>query len=543
MPVHTHLFKRGATYYFRAKVPVDLQPHFGKAEEKYSLKTKDLAVARSLVRQASVDFDRRCTLLREKLKGRQLRGTPQLLDDRLIHELCELWRHQALAGDEETRMEGEFNDELDEQYAQRLQTREGLKDTLRRNDMAAVEPALQTFLLLNGIEVRGDAAQQRKLRYRFLQTITEVHEQQLARDAGEVVWTPQTPAQPTSPVTVGPSYGRTSHTGSLSFDEAFEDWYRFDPSRPKRTVDDVKLMMREFREIIGDKPLDAVERMEVIRYRDSLTEKGRKPKTLDKKLAFLCAIFNVAVNNGRLTYNPASRVPIPKSDGVGRVPLDTDDLKRLFGSPLYTEGKRLGRSTGEAAVWLPLIALYQGCREEELAQMLIDDIEKVDGIWCLLIIDLNDIGDADDLEKRLKNKDSRRRLPIHPALIDAGLLRYHEQMMRRGVKRLFPTLKPDHYGSLGAGFSKAFMGFLRKTLGITDRRKDFHSLRHTFRDACREAGLDEEIADALMGHSSGKRMGRRYGSGFKPARLYEAIQKVSYPELTITPIVPEKPSE
>ncbi|AOV17080.1 hypothetical protein BJI67_08445 [Acidihalobacter aeolianus] len=302
-------------------------------------------------------------------------------------------------------------------------------------------------------------------------------------------------------------------------------------------MDDVALAIREFRALTGYRTLEQAQRIDVIRYRDSLSEKGRQPKTLDKKLSFICALYNVAINNGKLSYNPAARVPIPKSKGAGRVPLDTDDLKRLFGSPLYTQGKRLGRSTAEAGVWLPLMALYQGCRVEELAQLHIDDIEKIDGIWCLLITDLNDNADAP--EKRLKNTDSRRRLPIHPVLIEAGLLRYHAQLKRQGEKRLFPTLKPDRYGRYSSGFSKAFMSYLRKTLAITDRRKDFHSLRHTFRDACREAGLDEELSDALMGHSGGQKMGRRYGSGFTLKRLHAAIQQVAYPDLVITPIVPE----
>ncbi|WP_156782086.1 DUF6538 domain-containing protein [Acidihalobacter aeolianus] len=225
MPLQTHLFRRGATYYFRAKVPVDLQAYMGKVEVKFSLKTRDPAEARSLARQASADFDRSCARLREQILSRQFKGEPRLLDDATIQEICALWRHQALDGDEATRMAGEFNDELDEHHAQRLETRDGLRETLRRNDLAAVEPALQTFLFLNGIEVHGDAAQQRKLRYRFLQTITEVHDQQLARDAGEVVWTPETPVQPTSPLVAGPNspnpHQRPHTAKGLGFEEAF----------------------------------------------------------------------------------------------------------------------------------------------------------------------------------------------------------------------------------------------------------------------------------------------------------------------------------
>jgi integrase len=40
--------------------------------------------------------------------------------------------------------------------------------------------------------------------------------------------------------------------------------------------------------------------------------------------------------------------------------------------------------------------------------------------------------------------------------------------------------------------------------------KTFHSFRHTFKRACREAGISEEIHHALTGHSGGG-VGRSYG--------------------------------
>ena len=43
-----------------------------------------------------------------------------------------------------------------------------------------------------------------------------------------------------------------------------------------------------------------------------------------------------------------------------------------------------------------------------------------------------------------------------------------------------------------------------------DPAKTFHSFRHTFKRACREAGLGEEIDNALTGHSGGG-VGRSYG--------------------------------
>ncbi|WP_198005558.1 DUF6538 domain-containing protein [Thioalkalivibrio thiocyanodenitrificans] len=532
MSQQTHLLKRDSTYYFRAKIPVDLQPYLGKREERFSLKTKDHREACRLARQASASFDRRCQRLRDELRARHGEKTQLLLDDNVIQEICALWRHHALAGDEYSRQEALFSEEFEERAAQRRATRELLTEALQRSRLERIEPALQTFLHLLGVELRGDEGHYRSLLYRFLQTVTEVHDQQLVRDAGEVIWTPEPPltrhaTASSPPVADGPG-----------LDEIYEDWKRFDPRRPQRTLDDVRRVLEDFQHVVGRKGAAAINRQDIIRYRDHLIGLGLRPKTVEKKITFLCALFNVGINNGKLTVNPAQRIPIPKSDSRSRLPFDLDDLKRIFCSPVYMAGKQLDRRVGEASAWLPLLSLYQGCRVEELAQLRVEDVREIDGMHCLIIDDLTtEDGGAQPRTKRLKNLASRRRLPLHPALIKVGFVRYVERLREQGAMQVFPALKPDRHGKYSAAFSKAFMKYLRKELGISDRRKVFHSFRHTFRDACREAGLDEEISDALMGHANSQKMGRRYGSSFSLRRLNEAIGTIKYPGLDVPVIV------
>src|SRR5215467_6160822 len=62
MTKHTRLLRRGAVYYFRVKIPVDLIDHYGKREIIESLRTKDAKEALRLVRarseQQEQEFDR-----------------------------------------------------------------------------------------------------------------------------------------------------------------------------------------------------------------------------------------------------------------------------------------------------------------------------------------------------------------------------------------------------------------------------------------------------------------------------------------------------
>jgi integrase len=97
--------------------------------------------------------------------------------------------------------------------------------------------------------------------------------------------------------------------------------------------------------------------------------------------------------------------------------------------------------------------------------------------------------------------------------------------------RLFPELKPGPFNKLSASFGKWFARFVRER-GVTDPRKaPLHSLRHLFKLRCREAGLTEEVHDALTGHASSGSVGRTYGGSMLIKVLGEAMARVQFPEL------------
>jgi hypothetical protein len=101
---------------------------------------------------------------------------------------------------------------------------------------------------------------------------------------------------------------------------------------------------------------------------------------------------------------------------------------------------------------------------------------------------------------------------------------------------LFPGLEPrgKKTGRWGGAWSKWFNRWRRVHLKIvgTDSRKDFHSLRHTFKDMCRAAKVEEEVHDALSGNSfkgGGKGVGRRYGNGVPLQVLADAVADLRPP--------------
>jgi hypothetical protein len=112
---------------------------------------------------------------------------------------------------------------------------------------------------------------------------------------------------------------------------------------------------------------------------------------------------------------------------------------------------------------------------------------------------------------------------VHPILVACGFIDYVQQIKPR--KFLFPYLKPNPRGKLGGYFSNFFSIYLRQWVRITDKRKVFHSFRHTFKDICRKVGIEEAVHDALSGHT-GNAVSRRYGNEQYPLEpLFEAIER------------------
>jgi integrase len=262
-----------------------------------------------------------------------------------------------------------------------------------------------------------------------------------------------------------------------------------------------------------------------------LETRGLSWKTTEKRVSQIRSLYKRAVKARLLQENPALHVEVPKPRNPlpARVQYEQDDLECIFRSAIYTVGDRPSGGKGEAAAWLPLLALYTGARLEELSQLRLDDIGNSDGIDFIRITD-------EGPHQKLKNKGSRRRIPMHSKLVKAGFLKYVERLRKAGEDRLFPELKQDSKGDWGGVWSKFWGKYARRSIGLDDKRKTFHSFRHTFKTACRHAGLTEEVHDALTGHSGGG-VGRRYGRQSLQA-LSEAIARIEYPGVPVPRIEP-----
>lgn len=244
-------------------------------------------------------------------------------------------------------------------------------------------------------------------------------------------------------------------------------------------------------------------------------------ETIRKHVTAIRSVFSWALDRDYINKNPASKLA-PKREPCGpkRLPFSQDDLLRIFDTTNYAEYCR-----HKADYWIPIISLYTGARIEEIAQLHKADIRFEENIPVIEISPNNAAGKSDDA-KRVKNQSSARIIPVHDSLIKSGLLIFVEERTKEKGKRLFPQLKRNSNDRLSRTVSQRFARHLRNA-GINDPKKVFHSFRHTFKDACRNAGIHEDVHDRLTGHTSSS-IGRYYGQGHDMAVLQREINKIGY---------------
>ena len=160
-------------------------------------------------------------------------------------------------------------------------------------------------------------------------------------------------------------------------------------------------------------------------------------------------------------------------------------------------------------------------RQSEIAQLDGEDIVDRDGIWC---IDINDRGD-----KRLKNGNARRIVPLHPMLINAGLVKFAKK--RSGQKMLADVV--PYNGKYGHQVSKDFAKY-RALIGVEGDGQTFHGIRHSVISKLWSAGIPEAHTAAIAGHQRGERESYiRYAKKNDLKPLLAAIKAIDYGIITV----------
>lgn len=349
-------------------------------------------------------------------------------------------------------------------------------------------------------------------------------------------------ATPAVPQSVSPT---TSKRGRIAptLLHLFEDWKR-KQTRP-RTIGAVQNAVLEFQELHGSLPVESINRQHARDYRDSLIERRLADGTIENRIGFLSTL----VRHGQMEMvehvlaNPFERIEVYGGRGMrapkDRRAFDVGELNLVYASKLYTQGFRPQGQAAEAAYWAPLMGPFVGARIEEVAQLRIEDVQRVNGSWCLRICDLGD-------EQNVKTIGSFRRVPLHETLIQLGFLKYVAEQARAGADRVFPSLSNHNTNriwsnSLGKWWNRYIDG-----IGLSDPRLDYHSSRYTFRQQCSLCGIENETRDALTGHwvsnnDSGRTYMKAENRQYPYPKLAAAMKQLRYDELQVAHLFVDEP--
>ena len=248
------------------------------------------------------------------------------------------------------------------------------------------------------------------------------------------------------------------------------------------------------------------------------------PTTANSYISKMSALFKWAAREGFVPQNPAEKLMLPEGTHKrdARLPFSSDQLNQILEADLYKEP----RGRWDHRQWVFLLGLFMGLRLNEACTLECADVVVREGVDVVLV------QPDEQGVKKLKTRAARRTVPLHPVLTDLGFLDFARQQRDAGHARLFPSLKPDRRGYYSDAFQKWFGRHLKK-IGADAPRTTFHSTRHNFRDALREAGVGRDAVLALGGWSAGG-IEEVYGGGLRPATLAEAVAKVGYPGLDLS---------
>ena len=179
--------------------------------------------------------------------------------------------------------------------------------------------------------------------------------------------------------------------------------------------------------------------------------------------------------------------------------------------------------------WMIPLGAFTGARVRELAQLLVRDIQEIEGIPVISIIEDEDEGeDKPGGEKRVKTEAGRRIVPVHATLVTIGFLDFVKTMKESGENRLWPDLSENKgtKGGCGRDWSRRFSE-IKNELHFS-RKVVYHSFRHSVESKLAARNIDRAYISDIIGHARKGDTGETtYTKTFLPERK-RAIDQIKY---------------
>lgn len=560
MPLATNIVRRGARYYFRARIPMDLIDKVGRHELSRALGTSDPKIARKKAAVLSILTHRLHALLRiaqdmsrvNYLVRQWLKAELDAYSQTSASQSPDIVQHFAehtgmpLSDAAKVRIEQEAEASM-EIWRGRYESR----------DWAAARHLADLVITQSLADIKPDSDEYHLLCQQMTLAMAEYHATRMERAAGNWAYDPLGVSG-----RFPPEYGAaTGKEGSLGPSRALGELikqYLLEKEeidrKPIKRVMELAGTLNLFAEWVGAATkASEIDTRKVGEFRSMLLKlppnhrkrfKGKKldwvlaeakakalapmkKATVNGHLAIISGFFDWAISVGEVSADPAAKIRVSKStsDEAARGIFRSEHLEKIFNAPLYKgcRSERFIFEPGSTKVrnwkfWVPLIGLFTGARLGEICSLRTEDVVLKDGIWCF------------DLVRQLKSPASKRIVPIHPELHKIGILQLAEQQRAKGAKMLLPDIPPPLAGFASNQPSKWFITFLIKTLGSEVKEEHNlvnHGFRHTMITRLRETMAPEGNQFIIVGHKD-RHTTKGYGE-YPIAPLYDAIMKVKQP--------------
>jgi integrase len=524
---YTYIFRRNTTYYLRVRIPQDLQSRFGLTEFRFSLYTPHLITAKHLSRSINEFIQQVYQNVRQKGKMSTL-SEPQLQNiikeyvKDFIHgfelgeatgSLLNPYSHIDLINSYDWVLSEEHDTLAERRHVKHMTSvADGVLESIGVSlDRSSDDYNLLCFLLLKA-KIRSLQACKNRLEHKLQgHTVNDILKDLDIRAEGikDSYEIPQglTPVQQIQT--------------SIKLSEVIEAfWNDRSPVWKPRSLIDYETCKRSLLSYFKDIQVHELDYYKMKEYRDQLTGYKGRPLSVSRinfYVGFIRSICQFEIQTtGILKANPVDglRLKDTRRKDELRDVFTSEDLGKLF-----IESKEYGQDKHRIPenFWIPLLALYTGCRMEEMCQLYVNQVVEIDGIWCL---------DVDEKYPDQSVKTSEKRLiPLHPFLIND--LKFHLFVKSLPPEGRIWTNLIRVNSRYGHGFGKWF-GDFKKRSGITSKKKVFHSFRHTVITHLKYKDVKDRFISELVGHSIEGEKGR-YGKRFDPKRLLkETVMKLDF---------------
>ena len=527
-----YLKQRSGTYYFLRRIPGKVVKALDLRSDQMwrSLGTKDFEEALKRLPDGQRDFD---TLIasgkprQSKFGGRKVpdrqrgEGTTKYLLEGHIPSILSRYEFGILSTDDEER-KAMTRDDRAERLEMLSEGLDGLYELAAADDVSTMGEIAEQLLSIERLIAPPGSKAYQQLLMQLLKKDIELMEIQRERLRGKMTLSPRELPQASRdlPTLLG----------------LWSDWCR--KQIEVRTIETYGSDVAEFEALFGALPVVAITRDLANEYRDHLKDDDLCRVSVQNRLGCLATLVRHGLKKDLLPRmeNPFENIDF---DSVPQRPASQDrrayemsELIELFNSPVYTQGQQTEGQAKESAYWAPLLGPFVGARIEEVAQLRIEDVQRINGIWALRIANIGP-------DQHLKTDTSYRFVPLHEEIIRCGFLVYWAQMARTGHARLFPSQSNQNkHERWSNALGKWYSAYLTK-IGLKDERLCYHSFRHTFKQRCTQSGLQDEVRDALSGHWVSKSTpGRGYlkaaNRQYPFPALVNAIRKLRYDELDLS---------